>query len=289
MRFEDSWDYDAEPKPPQAPTKAEIPTAAMLEWYRTSGHAERVCIDADGLDRSGMLFEASCIARELGAPADPIAWTREQWAAYDARIAADYGAQVKSYPVELEAFRARERARREKRRRTQMLEEPYEWPRRPVENADTADDSHATIVAVKAWAATGESLLVLGGTAGCGKTTAAAYWSLMEDWPAMFLKASRFATTSRYGSEERARWSKAERLVLDDLGAEYLDAKGSFMVDLDELVDAFYSDRRRMLITTNCTPTEFKQRYGERVADRIREAGTWISVGSGSLRKKAQP
>lgn len=170
-----------------------------------------------------------------------------------------------------------------------MLEQPYEWPRRPVENADTADESHVTIVAVKTWVATDESLLVLAGTAGCGKTTAAAVWSLMADRPALFLKASRFATTSRYDSDERARWSKAQRLVLDDLGAEYLDAKGSFLVDLDELVDAFYSDRRRLLITTNCTPTEFKARYGERVADRIREAGTWISVGSGSLRKKAQP
>jgi DNA replication protein DnaC len=74
--------------------------------------------------------------------------------------------------------------------------------------------------------------------------------------------------------------------VLDDLGSEYADAKGNFLVNLDELIDTFYGDKRPLLITTNCTDSEFKQRYGARIVDRIRECGSFYGIRTASLRGK---
>jgi len=77
-------------------------------------------------------------------------------------------------------------------------------------------------------------------------------------------RGATVATSSRYDLEARARWHDPTWLVLDDLGAEYSDGKGSFRVDLDEL-DA---SQRTLVITTNCTAADFRSRYGERIVDR---------------------
>ena len=105
---------------------------------------------------------------------------------------------------------------------------------------------------------------------------------------------------------------RSKALVLDDAGAEFADASGSYRVDLDELVDRFYADARALVITTNlvyATPRQrdeavraakergesadadvptFTDRYGERVTDRIRECGRWVSSRGGSQRR-SQP
>ncbi len=99
-----------------------------------------------------------------------------------------------------------------------------------------------------------------------------------------------FAAGSRYAIEHRELWQDANALVLDDLGAEYLDAKGSFLVDLEALVDEYYGSQRPLVITTNLTAAGFKARYGARVVDRFREVGTWFSMDGASLRgKRAAP
>jgi len=56
------------------------------------------------------------------------------------------------------------------------------------------------------------------------------------------------------------------------------------MADLDELVDTYYGDQRPLLITTNLDREAFKSRYGQRIADRLRECGRWFSIASESLR-----
>ena len=98
------------------------------------------------------------------------------------------------------------------------------------------------------------------------------------------LRAAKFAANSRYDADAREAWMLAPALVLDDLGAEYLDAKGSFLVDLDELIDTFYGDGRPLVITTNTDAAAFKARYGERIVDRLRECGVWLSIADGSMR-----
>lgn len=200
-------------------------------------------------------------------------WTEEQWAQHDARIAA---AQKRDES---------ERVTEERRAQSSRLSEAG-WPLRAIEAAQGADLEKPAIARVMAWDTNTESVLVLSGPPGCGKTTAAARWAVSKYWPPKFVRATTFASSSRYDRDTRDTWLKADALVLDDLGAEYADTKGNFLVDLDELVDTFYGDKRPLLITTNCSAEEFKQRYGQRVIDRLRECGSWFSANNASLRRK---
>lgn len=197
----------------------------------------------------------------------PAAWSDEQWEAHDARVAAE---------------RERDAAAGPARAKSPLLERG--WPARAVEFAVTADHSRPGIEAIERWPSGERNVLVLGGVAGCGKTVAAAWWARQQRVAPQFVRASTFASSSRYDRETRDGWLKASALVLDDLGAEYLDTKGSLVTDLDELVDVFYGDRRPLVITTNLAKAAFKARYGERIVDRIRECGHWEAIGGQSLR-----
>ena len=137
-------------------------------------------------------------------------------------------------------------------------------------------------------------LLVLSGPVGCGKTTAAAQWlcrareapSWLETQPPLFLPVAQFERTSRYSAQAMSRMERARALVLDDLGAEYLDDKGAFVALLDSLIDARYRDLRPTVITTNLHASQFAARYGERTVDRIRERGRFVELAGESQRRK---
>jgi DNA replication protein DnaC len=133
-----------------------------------------------------------------------------------------------------------------------------------------------------------QNIVVLAGGVGCGKTVAATRWMIGRPG-ARFLRASTFAATSRYDQTARNAVYGGGALVLDDLGAEFNDTKGSFLIDLEELVDTFYGDRKPMIITTNLLGNAFVERYGQRVTSRLRECGAFIAINSPDLRKKAQP
>jgi DNA replication protein DnaC len=206
--------------------------------------------------------------------------TDAEWAARDAEIARE-----RADAEHAKNARAMER-------RAGDLTKPYGagglgWPDLAVSEAQRADFG-PFILRVQAWSRTG--ILVLAGPKGCGKTVAAARWALAQPigkFP-LFVRAATFATSSRYGEEHR-RFVDSPDLVLDDLGAEYVDAKGSFLTDLDELVDTFYgAKRRRLLITTNIRVDDFARRYGERITDRLRERGQWFESGGESLRKQPE-
>lgn len=162
-------------------------------------------------------------------------------------------------------------------------------------------------------------VVVLSGNPGSGKTAAAARWALTRPGVARsqrftvarFLRAAEFFRSSRYQRGEgdpttatRDEILRYPALVLDDVGAEYADANGSYRVDFDELVDRYYADDRTLVITTNLlysspaaraalksrgekvddeAPT-FAERYGDRVADRIRECGRWVGSAAASMR-----
>jgi DNA replication protein DnaC len=132
------------------------------------------------------------------------------------------------------------------------------------------------------------TIVVLSGAGGIGKTVAACWWALHRSTrDARFVRAASFAASSRYTRAERSELLTAGVLVLDDLGAEYADAKGNLLTDLDELVDTFYSRRANLIITTNLPGRMFPERYGERIAGRIREAGRWIEMGGAVSRRPA--
>lgn len=202
--------------------------------------------------------------------------TEEDWQRHDARIDALRKAETIAD------------AGRERRLRRDRLV-AADWPSRALENAVTADMTKPAIEIIDAWDPQSRCVLVLSGAPGCGKSTAAAWWALRRADVTVFVRATTFAAGSRYDRETRARWYGARALVLDDLGSEYADAKGSFLVDLDELIDRFYAERRPLIITTNVTAKEFSARYGARIVDRLREAGRWQNIGGASLRKPGAP
>lgn len=186
----------------------------------------------------------------------------------------------------VDELRAKEGAEAERAARTDRWDALLRagWPERALEVAEQADESTAAMCAVLAWNMTVANVLVLAGPPGIGKTVAAARFALdRKHAPPTFLRAAAFARSSRFDQDERRGWLNAGALVLDDLSTE--DAKGSFVADLDELIDVFYGSRRPLLITTNLVAVEFKRKYGERIADRLREAGKWIAVAGESLRK----
>lgn len=143
------------------------------------------------------------------------------------------------------------------------------------------------VEAVTAWM--GGGIRILAGGVGCGKTTAAHAWllpegGLIEPHRIAFVSAHEFARTSRYDGKFE-RLEDPIRLVLDDLGVEYLDERGSALSDLDELLDSrMRAGGRGTLLTTNLSAEKFRARYGARIASRVREGGAWINVDGPDLR-----
>lgn len=148
----------------------------------------------------------------------------------------------------------------------------------------------------RSWLAEGERAwcLVLSADKGLGKSTAAGWWLAQEAkglpvashpfrrwWPAAEISALDF-----YG-EDYQHLCTCGSLVIDDLGAEFNDAKGGFQSKLDRLIDARYREFRRTVITTNLPGKEFSDRYGGRVIDRMRDGAVWASVKGDSLRRSA--
>src|SRR5882757_7087206 len=123
--------------------------------------------------------------------------------------------------------------------------------------------------------ATGETfdLLVLSGGPGTGKTLAACEWLRDVKRGGWFVTAALLARYPRYDAKAMHDLLTCRALVVDDLGCEYMDDKGNFMAVLDEVINARYGERLPTLITTNLNADAFKERYGSRIADRIREDG----------------
>lgn len=197
-----------------------------------------------------------------------ISWSAEQWADHDAKVAEINRANAAAAKLTPEA---------------KLRDRGTGFPERAIVAAAAAKPT-AAIEKIKTWNHAEKCVLVLAGSPGCGKTVAATHWAMHNRPGATFVRASTFAASSRYDRAERNAWLKAQALVLDDLGGEYVDTKGSLMADLDELVDTYYGDQRPLLITTNLDREAFKSRYGQRIADRLRECGRWFSIASESLR-----
>lgn len=139
---------------------------------------------------------------------------------------------------------------------------------------------------------TDDGLYILSGNVGCGKTLAAHAWLLDAKhvepllWTSggvRMITAAWFARASRYGEDKFEALAKTKKLVIDDLGVEFNDSKGSFQVDLDELLDLRWRAKNPTVITTNVTKEEFKDRYGLRVYDRAR-GSSWANVKGESMR-----
>jgi DNA replication protein DnaC len=155
-----------------------------------------------------------------------------------------------------------------------------------------SQDTQARRLLAEAFSKTPEpSIVVLSGGVGCGKSCAAAEMAILRS--GRFVTASELSSGSAYESQAR-ELEQTKFLVIDDLGCEYIDAKGYFLSRLDSLINARYANCLPTVITTNLPATaaadnptgkSFRQ-YGERILDRIRECGRFVNVGGQSLRRR---
>jgi DNA replication protein DnaC len=149
-------------------------------------------------------------------------------------------------------------------------------------------DDTAALAAVRSWLRYGcrPAFLVLAGGRGVGKTTAAS-WAISERGGRR-VKGGEIATASDFDPGFMAPLERASLLVLDDLGAESLDAGGWAAGRFARLIDIRYERDAPTIIATNLTMPAFLARYGEdggRLRDRLREAGRWVDIAGESLRR----
>ena len=158
------------------------------------------------------------------------------------------------------------------------------WPERALRIAEYADRDRPAVCALERWKPDA-SAIVLSGSKGTGKTVAAAWWAIGARRSCRFVEAAEMVRIGRFNAERWDQWLNAPALCIDDLGAEYADAKDSFLADLDHLINRFYSSMRELIITTNCDAPAFAKRYGQRIASRLIECATWEFVGGGDQRE----
>jgi DNA replication protein DnaC len=157
-------------------------------------------------------------------------------------------------------------------------------PQRAIEAWQAGLRPTKGVEAVRTFVASGKTFLLLLGSPGCGKTVATAE-ALTRG--GCFFRAIELARLSSFDKEDRATFQDAAHirtLVLDDLGAELLHDGWRPM--LDELVDIRYGNRAQTVITSNLDAKAFKERYGERIADRVRHDGFIVTCGDKSERRQ---
>jgi len=136
----------------------------------------------------------------------------------------------------------------------------------------------------------GKSMVALSGGVGCGKSAAAARYAIgaiRRARTTMWLQAWHLSRLSAFDAEVFTRYTEAPVLVIDDIGAEYQDEKGFWMMMLGGIInDRYDNDATMTILTTNLSGPRFKERYGERISDRIREIGVFAELPNGSLRRK---
>jgi DNA replication protein DnaC len=162
------------------------------------------------------------------------------------------------------------------------------------------EDSEALQVVAK-WRSLNNrgALLVLCGNVGCGKTLAAAKAvldgppldRLGKPWPdryhARFLDVAdlhELGLFDRSGMYEPL--FKCSVLVIDDVGTEYDDKSGVMRVILDRIVNKRYAGGGWTVITTNLASGAFRERYGERIMNRLHDDGCGFQRVQGQYRER---
>lgn len=109
-----------------------------------------------------------------------------------------------------------------------------------------------------------------------------------EDWCVTQVSAKELARMSkqRETQDKYRSLMKARMLALDDMGfepGEVLDY-GNVVNPVVDLMEHRYEEQLFTIATTNLTPEQVKEKYGERIADRFNEMMRKIIFTNGSFR-----
>jgi len=148
--------------------------------------------------------------------------------------------------------------------------------------------------------------LVLSGTAGCGKTVAAAWAVSLAPrekyvgsyaagnngrWPTPyyphFLDVADLARIQRYGKDGAEAMDPLRHcwlLAIDDVGSEPGDQKAIVGDLLEFLVVRRNDDDLRTILATNLPLDDFSKRFTARLKERINAGGDFFVISSSSLR-----
>lgn len=175
-----------------------------------------------------------------------------------------------------------------------------EVPPKPLREIEAFDAKRGHGPKAREFLETKRTVLAMFGTVGQGKTLAAV-WAAREllsrmaldavatgasTTPVGFIPATKFARLSAYSVDDKAFFEGLCRirvLILDDVGTETLAGVAS--AHFDELIDTRINFERRTIITSNLSAAAFKERYGERIADRLRQSAV-ISMGAGGSMRR---
>lgn len=150
-----------------------------------------------------------------------------------------------------------------------------------VDKLDDATKAH--IENVSRWLVEGDSpALMLAGDVGNGKTTMLdavcrmcnkIYYSNWSPERKAWVWYNALDITNAYGEERYDTCRMTEWLAIDDLGQEPAEIQnfGTVVYPMRDLLLYRYERNLLTLITTNLKPSDLRQRYGGRVADRLNE------------------
>jgi len=140
--------------------------------------------------------------------------------------------------------------------------------------------------------------LLLCGTCGNGKSTIAKalrqYFHLFpvkdprddKEMGLVLTNAKAIAQSCRTDSTAFDYLMKKPMLGIDDLGIEPQEILvfGNVCTPLTDLLTDRYEEQRITIITTNLTPAQIRNHYGDRIADRLNEMAEKIVFRNGSYR-----
>jgi DNA replication protein DnaC len=227
---------------------------------------------------------------------------RTDWEAANPELAAEWSAAMRE-DDERNIRKERENDGSEARRLALDALRRADVPPKPLRELGPFDPKRGHGAKAVEYLSGKRPVLAMFGTVGQGKTLAGV-WAAREllarmpldclatgqnTSPVVFIAATTFARLSAYSVDDKAFFDglcRVRVLVLDDVGTETLAGVAS--AHFDELIDTRINFERRTIITSNLDAKAFKARYGERIADRLRQSAV-ISQGTGaSMRRPPQ-
>lgn len=163
------------------------------------------------------------------------------------------------------------------------------------------DELERQITAVSEWMTNPEAKpwLMLCGKCGNGKTTMVnAYRSLTNVFNVFTsneydqkmvmkaLSAMDVAQECKKDYETFKRLMLRPTLAIDDIGTEPMELMdyGAKLYPITDLITKRYEEQLFTILTTNLTPKNIRERYGDRIADRLNEMAEKIVFENGSYR-----